>query len=243
MCYIFKQVACGRRRQEECDQQDQPDQDWEQEYQEGEEQLFRTKGLAKQGKQGLLMSASEPEGLAVGIKCAPALHGNLAGFGGGLQGEAKGGNVREDQQQPSDVLWDGGGGAEGQFQGSVHTAEVGSRITRVTLTVPVYKTSFQGLSVRGIKVEDQGSRVHVVVEDQDNKEFKPVKKVARQWDVNEVESFCCYEVIYIRENYRVLRKALSSLNFSLGDVAHMHRAQPMSARVLAAREAAWAEGG
>ena len=118
-----------------------------------------------------------------------------------------------------------------------------SRITRVTLTVPVYKTSFQGLSVRGINVEEQGSRVHVVVEDQDNKEFKTVKKVARQWDMKEVESFCCYEVNYIKEDYRVLRKALSSLNFSLGDVAHMHRAQPMSARVLAAREAAWAEGG
>ena len=92
--------------------------------------------------------------------------------------------------------------------------------------MPVYKTSFKGLSVRGIKVEDQ-----------DSMEYKTVK-VARQWDMKEVESFCCYEV-----NYRVLREALSSLNFSLGDVAHMHRAQPMSALVLAAREAAWAEGG
>ena len=73
-------MACGRRRQEECDQQDQPDQDWEQQYQEGQEQRFRTKGLAKQGKQGLLMSASEPEGLAVGTKCAPALNPNKAGL-------------------------------------------------------------------------------------------------------------------------------------------------------------------
>ena len=45
--------------QEECDQQDQPAQDWEEHYQEGAEQLFRTKGLAKQGKQGRLLSASE----------------------------------------------------------------------------------------------------------------------------------------------------------------------------------------
>ena len=88
-----------------------------------------------------------------------------------------------------------------------------SRITRVTLTVPVYKTSFQGLSVRGIKVEDQSSRVHVVLEDQENKEFKTVKKVARQWDMKRVESFCCYEG---EEGIRGLRKALSSLNFSLG---------------------------
>ena len=134
---------CGRR-QEKCEQHDQPDQDWEEQDQEGEEQLFRTKGLAKQWKQGLLVSASEPEGLAVGTKCAPALHGNLAGFGGGQQGKANGGNIREDQQQPSDVLWDDGGGDEGQLQGSVHAAEVRSRITRVTLTVPVYKTCFQG---------------------------------------------------------------------------------------------------
>ena len=105
---------CGRR-QEKCEQHDQPDQDWEEQYQEeGEEQLFRTKGLAKQGKQGLLVSASEPEGLAVGTKCAPALHGNLAGFGGGHQWKAKDGNVRENQQGLADlVLWVGGGGAEG----------------------------------------------------------------------------------------------------------------------------------
>ena len=43
--------------------------------------------------------------------------------------------------------------------------------------MPVYKTSFKGLSVRGIKVEDQ-----------DSMEYKTVK-VAK-----EVESFCCYEV-------------------------------------------------
>ena len=70
------------------------------------------------------MSASEPEGLAVGTKYAPALHGNLAGFGGGHQWKAKGGNVRENQRGLADhVLWVGGGGAEGQLQVSVHVAE------------------------------------------------------------------------------------------------------------------------
>ena len=42
------------------------------------------------------------------------------------------------------------------------------------------------------------------MEDQDSMEYKTVK-VARQWDIKEVESFCCYEV-----NYRVLREALST---------------------------------
>ena len=124
------------------------------------------------------MSASEPEGLAVGTRYAPALHGNLAEFGGGHQWKAKDGNVRENQRGLADhVLWVGGGGAEGQLQVSVHVSEVRTRITRVTPAVPVYKTSFKGLSVRGIKVEDQ-----------DSMEYKTVK-VAK-----EVESFCCYEV-------------------------------------------------
>ena len=60
-----------------------------------------------------------------------------------------------------------------------------TRITRVTPAVPVYKTSFKGLSVRGIKVEAQGNRVHVVVEGQDSMEYKTVK-VAGQWDMKGV---------------------------------------------------------
>ena len=86
------------------------------------------------------------------------------------------------------------------------------------LTDEIYKRiSNNHLMFSGMVVEElRGSfRVQFMhfVEDQVNKEFKTVKKVARQWDMKRVESFCCYEG---EEGIRGLRKALSSLNFSLG---------------------------
>ena len=56
---------------------------------------MRTKGLAKHMmKHGnwKLTCASEPEGLAVG-RCTQALHGNLAGLGGGHQGGGQQGKI------------------------------------------------------------------------------------------------------------------------------------------------------
>ena len=91
----------------------------------GEEQLSRTQGLAKhveKHREWKLPHVSESEGLAVlgsHSVAQGALHGVLAGLGGGHRVEAWEENVRGDLQGEGPALeqgqvWDGGG-ADGQL--------------------------------------------------------------------------------------------------------------------------------
>ena len=48
---------------------------------------------------------------------------------------------------------------------------------------------FSGMVVEELRGSFRVQFMHVV-DDQENKEFKTVKKVARQWDMKKVESLC-----------------------------------------------------
>ena len=127
--------------------QDQPDQDWEKQYQKVEEQLLRNKRLATHMmKHGIwtLMCASELEGLAVG-KSAQALHWNLAGLGGGHRGKVREKDVCgkergchvEHQGGGHQGLHGGGlqgGGLQGGgLQGGLQGLETGSLLSQLLL--------------------------------------------------------------------------------------------------------------
>jgi hypothetical protein len=209
---------------------------WEEEYQMGVEQLSRTQGLAKhveKQREWKLPHVSESEGLAVlgSYSVAQgALHGILAGLGGGHGVEACEGNVRGYVQEGPALEqvqhWDVGG-AEGQLLllGKVLVAVVGARkgasrnkipsMTRVSTGLPVQEVALQGLSWVDNMKEVQGFKRDKTVE------------VAKQQCKEMVVGIYIYkedqghEVNYMKDVFKsILREAFSSLNFSLGDVAH-----------------------
>ena len=83
--------------------------------------------------------------------------------------------------------------------------------TMVSTGGKAYKTALQGLSMGNMK----GVQMMKVVK---------TVEVARTWCKKKVVGYYrleLYEVVYYKVvDYKVLRKDLSSLNFSLGDVAH-----------------------
>ena len=150
----------------------------------GVEQLSRTQGLAKhveKQREWKLPHVSESEGLAVLVSyCVAqgALHGILAGLGGGHVVEVREENVRgehEGQAQEQVQHWDGGG-AEGQLLllGQVLVAVVGARkgasrnkipsMTRVSTGLPVQEVALQGLSWVDNMKEVQGVHREKTVE-------------------------------------------------------------------------------
>ena len=235
---------------------------WEEEYQMGVEQLSRTQGLAKhveKQREWKLPHVSESEGLAVlGSYCVAqgALHGILAGLGGGHVVEAREENVRGDLVDEGPALeqgqaWDGGsaegqhllglvrvqvgvgGRAEGQLLlgqvlvavGKVLVIAVGARKgasrnkipskTRVSTGLPVQEIADQGLSVVDNKKEVQGFKRDKTVEvaKRQCQEMVVVIYIYKEDEGHEVD--CLKDVFK-----SILSEGFSSLNFSLGDVAH-----------------------
>ena len=233
---------------------------WEEEYQMGVEQLSRNQGLAKhveKQREWKLPHVSESEGLAVlGSYCVAqgALHGILAGLGGGHVVEAREENVRGDLVDEGPALeqgqaWDGGsaegqhllglvrvqvgvgGRAEGQLLlgqvlvavGKVLVIAVGARkgasrnkipsMTRVSTGLPGQEI-FQGLSLEDNMKEMQGfKRETVEVAKRQCQEMVVVIYIYKEDEGHEVD--CLKDVFK-----SILSEDFSSLNFSLGDVAH-----------------------
>ena len=233
----------------------------------GEEQLSRTQGLAKhveKHREWKLPHVSESECLAVlgsHSVAQGALHGVLAGLGGGHRVEAWEENVRGDLQGEGPALeqgqaWDGGGAegqlllglvqgkvgvgrrAEGQLlQGQVLEAvecglvvAVGARkgassnkipsMTRVSPGLPVQEVALKGLSavqVDNMK-EVQGHKERDKTVEVAKKQCKEMKVGSYMMIYKEGQGYGVYNLKDVFKN--ALREDLSSLNFSLGDVAH-----------------------